>query len=303
MGEYEAQVQVYAHGATFSADLAGTGGRAILEPASNPVEFGAATAGANGDERTIVLTNNGNIEGGFFIGVIAGGDAGSFRLLDEDCTSAPVAPGGTCTAHVRFTPQGAGPKVARLALFGDGDGGTMVMLAGEGVAPAVTLVPAGFDFGSQATGTKSAGHAFAVRNEGSTPLDLGGVSLVGADLDQFALAGDECTGATLAPGAECLVRVRFAPDSAGAKEATLRIGSDAGAFSAELAGFGNDDGQQPAPAGTKAGGASAATAGGSDAAHPARRGRHRRFARGDDVPGAKRPRPRRVKVRASAAPR
>ena len=76
----------------------------------------------------------------------------------------------------------------------------MALLSGEGVAPALTLAPSSFDFGDLATGAKSAARAFVVRNDGSTDLDLDRAAIVGADLDQFALAGDECTGATLAPG-------------------------------------------------------------------------------------------------------
>jgi len=84
--------------------------------------------------RTITLTNNGNFEGGFFIAVIAGGDVASFQLVDENCTGIPVAPGASCTAHVRFTPQSTGPKAARLAFFGDSEGGTMVGLTGVGTS-------------------------------------------------------------------------------------------------------------------------------------------------------------------------
>jgi len=249
---YEAEVQAYVNGATFTAALAGSGGRAEVEPSSFPVEFGLVTVGAAGPVETIVFSNHGNMPGNYFIGIVAGGDAGSFRLLDENCSLAPLAPAGTCVAHVRFTPQGEGQKLARLALFGDDEGGTMALLSGEGVAPAVTLAPSAYDFGTQEAGSRSAGHAFAVRNEGAAPLDLGGVAIVGADLDQFVLAGDECSGETLAPGAECLLRVRFAPDGEGAKTARLRVGSSSGAFVAGLAGLGSSPGTDAAAASAQA---------------------------------------------------
>lgn len=132
MTSYQAQVQVSAYGATFSAELAGTGGRAVLEPEANPFDLDSVAVGDAGPLRTITLTNNGNFEGGFFIAVIAGGDVASFQLVDENCTVAPVAPGASCTVHIRFTPQSTGPKGARLALFGESDGGTMVALTGVG---------------------------------------------------------------------------------------------------------------------------------------------------------------------------
>lgn len=292
---YEAEVQAYANGSLFTAALSGFGGRAQVEPSSFPVEFGAVTVGAIGPVETIVFTNHGNLPGNFFIGIVAGGAAGSFRLLDEDCSLAPLAPAGTCVAHVRFVPQDSGPKLARLALFGDDDGGTMAVLSGEGVAPAATLAPSGFDFGAQAAGGKSAAHGFVVRNDGATALELGTVAIVGADADQFALAGDECTGEILAPGAECAVRVRFTPDSEGGKAARLRVGG----FTATLAGTGTaaaasaeprqdgafDHPEPPPPP------------------RPWRKARNRRFVRGETLSAGKLSRPHRVKVRPNSIPR
>ncbi|HEY5054265.1 MAG TPA: choice-of-anchor D domain-containing protein [Solirubrobacterales bacterium] len=235
---YAAELRAWANGSAFSAPLSGVGGQALIEPSESPVAFGSVTAGASGAVRTITMTNSGSLPGGFFIGIISGGDAGSFHLLDENCTNAVVLPAATCVAHIRFTPQGPGVKAARLSFFGESEGPTMVPLTGEGVAPTVTLAPAGYDFGPIAEGAKTAGHSFAIRNESSTPVDLDSPVIVGADVDQFALAGDTCTGVTLGAGGECLVRVRFTPDSSGAKVATLRVGGDAGALTASLAGAG-----------------------------------------------------------------
>jgi hypothetical protein len=237
--DFEATLKVSINGYSVSAPLSGDGGRAVVEPDSNPVYFDAVTAGAAGELRTIELVNSGNLPGSFFIAVVAGGDARSFELVDESCSGfTPVGPGESCQVRIRFTPQDVGAKQARLALFGEDDGGTMVALIGEGVAPAPALTPAGFDFGTVAAGSRGEAHPFAVRNDGSTPVELGGVGVVGADPDQFRLAGDECTGAVLVAGAECAVRVRFAPGSAGAKAATLRIGATGGPLTAALHGTG-----------------------------------------------------------------
>jgi hypothetical protein len=235
---YVGELRATLSGVTFSAALSGEGGRPNVVAGENPTDLGAATVGGVGPVRTITLTNAGNLPAGFFIGIVAGGDAGSFRLLDEDCSGVELVPASSCSVHVRLAPQSPGLKVARLAFFGDGDNGTMVMLRGEGIAAALTLSPGGFDFGSQARRTKSDAHTFAVRNGGTTPVSLGAVAIVGANLDQFRLAGDECTGATLGPGEECLVRIRFAPATVGAKTATLRVNSESGALTATLSGLG-----------------------------------------------------------------
>lgn len=235
---YSGELRVRFQNTVFSAALSGEGGRPNVVATENPADLGTAPVGGVGPVRTITLVNSGNLPAGFFIGIVAGGDSGSFRLLDENCSAAELMPAATCTVHIRLAPESAGPKVARLAFFGDGDSGTMVMLHGEGVLSSATLAPGGFDFGSQAKGSKSSARNFVVANDGSTPVALGSAAIVGANLDQFLLAGDECAGVTLAPGQECLVRIRFAPATVGAKTATLRVASDAGAFTSSLSGLG-----------------------------------------------------------------
>ncbi|MCW2988485.1 MAG: low-density lipoprotein receptor repeat protein [Solirubrobacterales bacterium] len=293
---YGAELRATANGSGFTAALSGHGGRAIVDAVPSPAGFGTATVGTQGQVRTITLTNSGNIAAGFFIGIVAGGDAGSFRLISENC-SGELQPGASCTAQVHFAPLSTGAKMARLAFFGDAEAGAMVMLTGEGVAAAVRLVPAAFDFGTQAVGSKSESHAFAVRNDGGAPLELDGVTFVGADLDQFTLAGDGCSGETLAPGAECLVRARFAPDSTGAKAAKLRIVSEGGNFAALLAGTGE---------GAVAGDDHRQAFGYPDSPRPpqpGRQARHRRFVHGETLTAVKLRGPRRLHVRASTVPR
>jgi hypothetical protein len=305
-GLYAAQIQLQANGENFYADLAGEGGRPIVEAFPNPADFGTATVGTASQTQAIVVHNSGNVATAFFIGIVAGGDAGSFHLLDESCSGAPLMPAGSCVAHVRFTPQSAGPKVARLAFFGDSEGGAMVTLSGEGVTAAVTLAPSGHDFGSTAAGAKSAPQSFAVRNEGDGSLDLASATIVGADLDQFSLSGDDCSGSTLAPGDECVVRIRFTPDSAGVKTARLRVSGDSGVFTAALTGIGVAAG---GPGGNlPAGGAASSAAATFGQPNPPRRGRHRGrrpFSRGDAVTSARaRARSsRRGDLRTSSVPR
>ncbi|MEZ5076888.1 MAG: choice-of-anchor D domain-containing protein [Solirubrobacterales bacterium] len=237
--DYEATLKVSVNGYYVTAPLSGAGGQAVMKAAANPVDLGAVTVGTAGDLATIELVNEGNLPGSFFIAVIAGGDARSFELIDESCSGfTPVAPGEACRVRVRFAPQSSGPKQARLALFGDDDGGTMIVLTGEGVAPVVGFDLVGIHFGAVATGARSAPQPFVVRNGGATALQLGGVGIVGADPDQFLLAGDECTGATLAAGQACRLRVRFAPGGLGAKAAALRVGVPGGALTAGLSGTG-----------------------------------------------------------------
>lgn len=268
--DYQAEVRAWVNGTPFAATVEGRGGAPVVEALENPVDFGGATVGGSGPVKTVTLHNSGDLPEFFFIGVIAGGDAASFKLLDESCTLVELAPGDSCSAHVRFTPDSAGPKAARLAFFGDGEGGMLVQVEGEGIAPAATLLPPSFDFGALAPGSRSPAHEFTLRNDGAAPFAVDRVAIAGADVDQFALSGDECSGAALAPGEQCAVRVRFAPDSAGAKHATLRLIGPSGTLTAALAGAGA---AQLQPAG-----------GDPDPPRPARRAdRRARFVRGETL--------------------
>jgi hypothetical protein len=133
--EFTAQFKVSVGGYSFSADISGTGGRASFAPSSNPTDFGVAKVGSAGTTREISIANTGNMAGGVFIAVIAGGAIGSFQILDESCTGVELAPAATCTLQVRFQPVSEGVKKAMLGLFGEGEGPTPITLTGVGAAP------------------------------------------------------------------------------------------------------------------------------------------------------------------------
>jgi hypothetical protein len=138
---YAAELQAYADGTVFSAQLSGFGGRPAVEASANPFDFGALPVGTPGPVTPVVLTNHGNVGTAFFIAVIAGGSVSSFQLIDENCTMVQLGPEESCTVWVRFVPQVTGTRTARLALFGDDDGGAMVALSGEGLEPSAASAP------------------------------------------------------------------------------------------------------------------------------------------------------------------
>jgi hypothetical protein len=141
--EYTAQLRVSVGSYSFAADLSGTGGRATFTPASNPTDFGVAKVGSAGTTREIEIANTGNMPGGVFIAVIAGGAIGSFQILDESCTGVQLVPDATCTVQVRFQPVSEGVKKAMLGLFGENEGPTSVVLSGVGTAPDPELAATG----------------------------------------------------------------------------------------------------------------------------------------------------------------
>lgn len=133
--EYTAQFKVSVGSYSFSADLTGIGGRAAFAPDSNPTDFGVARVDSAGVTREIEVSNTGNMPGGMFIAVIAGGAIGSFQILDESCTGVELAPAATCIVQVRFRPLSEGVKKATLGLFGESEGPMPIALTGVGSAP------------------------------------------------------------------------------------------------------------------------------------------------------------------------
>jgi hypothetical protein len=139
---FSAQLRARSEGeTTFTADLSGEGGRAALGPVAEPTSFGAAVVGSAGVTKAIEIVNRGNLPGGSFIAVIAGGAIGSFHLLDENCTGVMLSPAASCTLLVNFQPLSSGIKTARLGLFGDSDGGAQVTLTGVGLDPVPASAP------------------------------------------------------------------------------------------------------------------------------------------------------------------
>jgi hypothetical protein len=132
--DFAAQFSVNVDSYSFSADLSGTGGRATFKPAANVTDFGVAKVGSS-RTREVRITNTGNMPGGMFIAVIAGGAIGSFQILDENCTNVELVPAATCTLQVRFAPVSEGAKKATLGLFGESDGASPISLTGVGSAP------------------------------------------------------------------------------------------------------------------------------------------------------------------------
>jgi hypothetical protein len=111
--------------------------------------------------------------------------------------------------------------------------------------PTVALDQPSLSFGVRTTGTTSSSMTVTLTNGGDADLSLSGVSITGADADQFSrpagVAGGTCdTSTPVAPSASCTVKVVFAPTRRGPQTAALTIASDTltGTDSVTLSGTG-----------------------------------------------------------------
>jgi Abnormal spindle-like microcephaly-assoc'd, ASPM-SPD-2-Hydin len=236
-GTFAAGVQIMAGGTSFEAPLSARAERPLVTPSPFPLAFGEIAVGSS-RTRELTLTNDGHLPVGFFIAIVSGGDVADFHLIEESCTGHLIEPGESCVAEVRFAPTSAGAKQATMSFFGNGEGGMQVPIEGSAVAPQVSLTPSARDFGAVSAGATGPVQVLQLRNESASPYRVDAATLAGADLGEFAIRADECTEAVLAPGDTCAVAVRFQPESAGAKAATLRLRSVAGVTVARLSGEG-----------------------------------------------------------------
>jgi Tol biopolymer transport system component len=91
----------------------------------------------------------------------------------------------------------------------------------DGVLDTLVVTPTALKFGQVAVGTRSATKTITVANKGTVALPLPWVNLRGFDTTEFRMVS-RCPN-PLPAGANCAIDVRFAPASAGAKQARVVV--------------------------------------------------------------------------------
>ncbi|MCO4770827.1 MAG: choice-of-anchor D domain-containing protein [Deltaproteobacteria bacterium] len=155
-------------------------------------------------------------------------EAPGVELVSLDPEAFLLAPGEQATALLRYTPTSDG-LLNGLLRVGSNDRQrplVSVDLRGDGLGPALTVFPPGFDFGDLEIGCSS-NLTVELRNEGRAPLTIDAV-----DLEQLG-GGGEVTLTTaltlpieLDPGTAALVEIDYAPTDAIADSSTLTVQSN-----------------------------------------------------------------------------
>jgi len=147
-------------------------------------------------------------------GISASGDF----TQTNTCTSA-VAPGGSCTIDVYFTPSTTGLRTGTLTITDDASSSPQsVALSGTGSASAISTSPTLLTFGNQVVNTVSAGQKVTVSNTGFVNITVNSVQSSGGFTET-----DNCSGVTLTPGQNCTITASFAPVATGALTGTITI--------------------------------------------------------------------------------
>jgi hypothetical protein len=217
------------------------------EAATNFVQFGTAYTDIDPlykDFDTVLLDNT--VSQVFTISNYSAGDLAihSMELMGNDgdtfsleadgpnpCTdlTPTIAPGGSCTFVVRFTPSSEETKTATLHITSNDPASPVdVLLTGKGSLQ-LGIDPGYRDFGVVIVDTTSS-QTFFVSNNGSTDLLVTSMELIEDDVGNFSVVTggpNPCSilTPTLAPGGSCSFAARLTPVTEGVKTATLRITS------------------------------------------------------------------------------
>jgi hypothetical protein len=173
----------------------------------------------------VTLTNTGNAPLTVSTIGTTGANSGDFVATGSGCIGIIMA-GSNCSITVSFAPTATGSRTASVSVTDDAPGTPhTVSLTGSGTAPAVTVTPATLSYGSQSVGSTSAAQSTTVKNVGTAPLAISGISLGGANPGDFGQT-NTCQ-ATLAVNATCAISATFAPTTVGSRTASVSIADDA----------------------------------------------------------------------------
>lgn len=203
----------------------------VIGLSSRAITFGSQTVQTTSAPMVVTVSNTGSANLTLQALTIAGTNAAEFARAGTCAAGGNVAPAGSCTIALTFTPQAIGARSASLSITHNAAGTpSTVTLSGTGAStptPAIGLSAATLGFGDQTLNTASAAKTVTVTNTGSAALTLNNVALAGTNPGDFALNGNCAAGTNLAPAASCTASIVFSPAALGARAASISITSNA----------------------------------------------------------------------------
>ena len=220
-------------GTLHTVSASGTGADVSLS--ATPVAFGDVTVGS-ALEKTVTFTNNG--PGTVDATSLTANATGHWTVPSTGTCLDPIAPGGSCTATVRFEPTTAGAKPTQITLRNGSQVLGAVDVTGTGVIspPSITPMPSALAFGNVTIGNAKT-LDLVLKNTGTNQASLGGWT---TQTGPYTLTKSAATCPDPIPaGGSCTIAVRFAPTTAAASNHTADFSYVGGtAFAVALTGTG-----------------------------------------------------------------
>ena len=198
---------------------------------TNSLVFGLQAVGTTSPAQTVTVTNTGTANLHVSTVSTSGSNAGDFSASPSGCGS--VAPNGSCSISVTFTPSGAGGRSTTLKISSDAPTSSdQVALSGAGFDAHLALSPNPMNFGNVLSGQSST-LTMTFSNSGSRPTHLTGPPTAGgANPGDFALlfqtfnCPQDQQGPYIPANGSCSVGITFTPGAVGARSATLTFPND-----------------------------------------------------------------------------
>jgi hypothetical protein len=218
---------------TIYRSLAATGFVAKFAPSPNvglspsSANFANQEIGSTSARQTVTLTNTGNLDLSITSIGLTGANSSDFTEANA-CPISPttLAPGGTCTIKVAFTPAAAGTRTASVTITDNApDSAQTISLTGTGTPiPTVSVSPASLTFLPEPIGVQSAVQTVTLSNTSPIGATTFTISSIGTSGD-FAQTNN--CGNSVAIGASCGINVTFTPTGPNTRTGTLTITDNA----------------------------------------------------------------------------
>jgi hypothetical protein len=194
-------------------------GNPTLSPGS--LTFGGQAIGVVSAPQIVTLINSEQVTLNITSITFSGTNSGDFGQTNN-CDGS-VAPGGTCTINVTFTPGGPGTRTALLNINDNGANSPQTAsLTGTGITP-VTLSASSIAFGSLLTGSSTTAKPVTLTNNQSVALANINISISGST----AYSQVNTCGTSIPASGQCTIIVTFAPTSTGTQTGTVNISDSA----------------------------------------------------------------------------
>ena len=205
----------YWSGSNISILLANPSGPYVAyNPAS--LTFGPQLIGTSSSPQPVTLTNIGSATVDITKGAI------SPNYSQTNNCPRQLAPSGTCTANVVFTPRKINTITGAFTIT-DNAPNSPQTVALSGVGTAVSLSPLSLNFGSQQVGTTSQPQTLTLTNHATAALSIGSIQIN----PNFAQTNN--CGTSVAAGGSCTISVTFTPTRKGSGTVPLVIYDNGGA--------------------------------------------------------------------------
>jgi len=199
-----------------SIPLTGTGQKATLTVGSTKLDFGAVMMPGSSAVQGLALINSGNVP---LTGLALSNPDNRLVIDYGDCRDTLDAK-ASCVLKVKYAPDSFGVFSGALGVRSANGGDATVSY--DGAAVRVLASPESLTFPLTKTGQAAPDRSISLRNEGSQPVPLTGISVVGA---QAHFNQSNNCGGELAGGATCSVAVRYSPASEGSHTGNVVVGA------------------------------------------------------------------------------